>query len=528
MEQVYTQPVCVPPIFTKAPPGMARSFAIRLAPMDVHRWNPKLWKELVKIVGRWLHQYLQNVSLPLLCGMVKMVRNDFEEAVVVVLTFQTGRPLQRVATSVTASLMRFAGPPVEGFAVIGDWVVLKWFRELNRHAQRRFGLGDAFATPGDIDVCEASRVLYGLGAHPVFLEDSKNFISILRALTPSEPTLALQDKAPECKHVWVMYDHIAPHNGTHRVEAQRTQQKKVLCALSRKGATALRDKTLVDMICDFTVGVRVDYKSCCEACGLSARTYCKCKTCLVIWCSSCLAGQRVCEMNRQQVVSLREEARALLRDDRGNEFHWQHQSQKTSTYYVTDVITTNEERAEWFGFELQTREVDAEDLPAVARLFLRFLGQKVKSNQQKAALKIFSLMGGTLFPNENSIRPIQLQESFARVWDDSVRLCYDCGGTAVNGACKARCSKGGGFTCATCGSSGFGKIHRYHENAVMLYCKNGHVLDHQMNFLTPGPFAIHNFNCSRHRVMSPWPGSVIGDTPTGEDSTRKRVPNRPT
>ena len=150
-------------------------------------------------------------------------------------------------------------------------------------------------------------------------------------------------------------------------------------------------------------------------------------------------------MKRQQAGTLREEAGALLRDDREREFHWQHQTQTTSTYYVTDAVTTNEERADWFSFELQTHEVDAEDLPAVARLFCRFLGQKVKSNQPKAALKIFSLMGGTLFQNENSIRPIQLQESFARVWDDSVRLCYDCGGAAVNGACKARCSKGGGL-----------------------------------------------------------------------------------
>ncbi len=450
------------PIFTKALPGLARSFTICLMPTDEHILKTRSWPTLFQVAGFWLRQYLQNIQMPITCGMVKAVKNDFEEAVVVVLTFKTGRPTQRVRNSAVASLLCAAGPPCEGFAVLGDWALIESCRELNRHAQRRFGLGDAFAVPANMDVCEASRVLYGLGNHQAFLEDSKAFMNTFIALAPTEPLLALQD-APECKHDWV-------------------------------GTTEN-----------------------CQACSQTDKTCCKCKSCHAIWCSACLSGQRTQTTNHEQALKLRNEARALLQEDWAREIHWHHQTETKSVYYVTDAVTTNEERAEWFLFELQKRkiDVDEEDLADVARLFCRFLGGHVKNSQQKTALKIFSLMGGTAFAAECHIRPLWAQEDFARVWDPDATLCHSCGGPMAGKICKSsQCQSGRGrVACAQCESTLFRTLSAVYGQCKTRLCENGHLVD-----------SVYKACGSRHvRCGSPWPESVV-IAPTTVVADRKRAP----
>ena len=295
------------PVFTPSLPGLVRSIAIRLAPQDDYILNPMSWWRLFQVVGQWLRQYLQNIALPVLCGMVKMVENDFEQAVVVILTYDKGRSKQVVTKSVAASLLRFAGPPVDGYAVLGDWASLKWGRELNRHVQRRFGLGDVFAVQADMGVDEASRALYGLGGHRAFLEGSGVFLRTLFALAPAEPPLALEDRAPECEHYWVSL----PSSG-HRlypdgVLEARLSFEQTLRTLSRTGVAVLRDLTVSDLVREFVAGTHMAFASCCEACCLSANTYCRCSRCGVIWCSACLSGQRLRTLNREQPLALREE-----------------------------------------------------------------------------------------------------------------------------------------------------------------------------------------------------------------------------
>ena len=94
--------------------------------------------------------------------------------------------------------------------------------------------------------------------------------------------------------------------------------------------------------------------------------------------------------------------------------------------------------------------MDAWDLPAVAKLFLRFLGHMVKHNQQKAVLEIFKEMGGVRFRSEGEILPFKVQEQFAQAWNPAVRLCYDCGKALRDGRCD-RCTSQ--VVCAKCGCS---------------------------------------------------------------------------
>ena len=503
------------PLFTQAGPGLARSYVIRVAPQDEHILNPRSWQLLSQCAGLWLRQYLQNPTMLVCCGMAKMVQNDFEQAVVIFLTYAKGRAKQAVANSVTASLMQFAGPPVEGFAVLGQWASLKWVREVNRHVQRRFGLGDAFAVAGAMDAVEASRALYGLGDHQAFLEDAGVYLPALFALTPAEPPLALGDRAAECEHDWVSVPSSAHRLYPDDVLASMTNLERVLCALSRS-RTVLHNPTVAGLVCEFVAGLPMAFASRCEACGMPANTYCRCNKCLVVWCSSCLSGERVRAHNRQQPVVLREEARALLREDYAREIHMTHQSHVgPGVFFVTDVVASNEERAEWFLFELQKTDADEEDLVEVAGLFRRFLGGRVRSNQQAAALKIYGLMSGEQIKAEGDIRPFSLQEAFARVWNPSVNLCHRCGSALIGGSCRND-GCGERASCAICGST----TGRAWGAALfkVYYCDQGHYLG----------FAWH----MRHMYGQPTPTRISDSwletlAVVAASTSRARAANRP-
>lgn len=462
------------PAFERAAPGMDRSFAVRLEPHKVHIMNEAAWSKLFKVARQWLVHYLQNRQLPLEAGLVKMVCNDFEQAVVIMLTYARGHPVQSVQRNMATSLMDWPGPPIDGLARFGDWASLVWVRALNRHLQRRFACGDCFEQSANT-ACETSRAVYGMLGHVDVLQESVDFLPGLLSSVPALQPLT------DCDHVW----QVLAVNGAQLDRI--VECGKLLGTVSRSGLPLSVE--CLDFVVDFLAGEPDRLPSHCRSCGQAAKTYCKCDQCLAVFCASCISNSKARKHNHEQALSLVTEVEALQHAELAKEVHVCHQSVSRATFYVRELMASNAERAEWLEFEMQQRSFDESDLPEVAKLFVKFMCKVAPSNQKRTALTIFGIMSGVDMAAQGSIRPYSLQEAFARAWDPSLRMCHDCGGLLLEGKClNSKCRSS--FTCKTCGISEF---MAYGLRLKTFMCKNGHYVGWRWRIEAAPSFGRHDF-----------------------------------
>ena len=140
-------------------------------------------------------------------------------------------------------------------------------------------------------------------------------------------------------------------------------------------------------------------------------------------------------------------------------------------YFVQKRVTSMNERAEWIQWELDRPVYNVADLPDVARLFMHFVGEFVRTNQKTVALAMFHRLSSLQIQSEGRIVPFAVQEKFAKIWNPNITLCHRCGSSNPQHRCQAaqptaRCSRCGttkGYAFSTHGTK-------------LLQCENGHLI----------------------------------------------------
>ena len=432
--------------FKAAPDGMDRTFAVCLRPSDDHVFNDNAWDCLGRQLASWQLQYTQSTAMPVTCMMI--IRRP--EAYYAVITYRAGKLLANVQRQMihgASGVMSSAGVPVEGFAVLSQWISLRWVRVFNRHLQRSLGLGDVYT--GRLEGLAAEELQKCV---PSLLDADMDVVAELQQCVP-----ALLDATPalaDCAHDWACCD-IRQEN---LFDWKSRECLDARMQLSGAGLLFKRLSEAVDaLIHSFMVGAPKKVPPC-GLCATTEQSRVKCNICEGIRCTSCVVSVDAAKHNQVVAAGLRDEiAETLVQLC----MRWTiHQSQPAAVFYVSERVKPLEQRVEWMRFELggDGGWVDS-DLPRLAALVLRFMGKFVAPQHQKTlALQIWSKICEEPEICEGRIRPFALQQDFARVWNADATLCMTCGRGVIGGQpCTNRsCGRPTHVRqCTQCGSQDF-------------------------------------------------------------------------
>ena len=134
-------------------------------------------------------------------------------------------------------------------------------------------------------------------------------------------------------------------------------------------------------------------------------------------------------------------------------------------------VTSMDERVEWIQWELDRPVYNVADLPDVARLFMHFVGEFVRTNQKTAVLAIFHRLSGIQIQSEGRIVPFAVQEEFAKIWNPNITLCHLCGSSNPQHHCQAAQPTARRSRCGTTKGYAFSAQGTKH-----LQCENGHLI----------------------------------------------------
>ena len=370
--------------------------------------------------------------MPVTCMM--SFRIDWDHYIII--SYQKGKVLVNVTRHHEINnigVMQKAYAPVDGRSKLSEWTELR-ARVFDRHMQRSMGLGDVFSNMEDIrtastagDVEELQKSIAGMGVD--------DFVSSRLAILP-QCVAGTSPMLEDCAHDWS--DLTVDVLDFRSFQSCRREIEGPVRSTCRNPETFDCQLAPENFIKVLSFLCHRDLPDCGKVdCRKSSRRY-QCRGCKIVRCGLCAtkaATDTVAQLDVDECVS---ECDDRLRPTR--ERILTHQRETSPIFYVTKKVSDMKSRAAWIKFELGHSieyEISIDDLPTIARTFLRFMADSVNTNQKKTVLDIFGLLTKININGASAIRPFSTQEEFLQVWDPEVLLCHECGKKREHGqACS--------------------------------------------------------------------------------------------